>query len=87
MGKYDNLHYLTARFNNTSLQAVAGDTLPLETLFTTTDQDTISADAYDNIQLAIIELLERQCTRTTDKSHLPTLVLHMPISWTNSNDS
>jgi hypothetical protein len=87
MGKYDNLHYLTARFNNTSLQAVAGDTLPLETLFPTNDQDTISADAYDNIQLAIIELLERQCTRTTDKSHLPTLVLHMPISWTNSNDS
>jgi hypothetical protein len=26
-------------------------------LFTTTDQDAISADAYDNIQVAIIELL------------------------------
>jgi hypothetical protein len=59
MGKYDTLQYLTAQFNNTILQDVAGDSIPLATLFDDpNDQDTIKTDGYDNIQLAIIELLD-----------------------------
>jgi hypothetical protein len=91
MGKYDNIKYVTIRFNNASLQNVAGDTIPLSTLFTLTahytEQDDIAADAYDNLQLALITLLEQQCTRTIDKTRLLNIVIHMPISWTNTNGS
>jgi hypothetical protein len=59
MGKYDTIHDLTNQFKNTSLQDVTSNSTLLTTLSPTTDQDTISLDAYaTNLQLAIIELLK-----------------------------
>jgi hypothetical protein len=56
--KYASLSYIMAKFNNTHLQNVAGNYLPLSSFFTVNSQDIITTNAFNNIQLAIITLLE-----------------------------
>jgi hypothetical protein len=51
-----------AKFNITTQQNVAGDYLPFLSLFTDGSQDTIALNAFYNIQLAIVRLLEQACS-------------------------
>jgi hypothetical protein len=57
-GTYESISYITATFNNQILQQVAGDSLPLLSIFTDDTQDTIDQYAYANLQHAIVTLLE-----------------------------
>jgi hypothetical protein len=79
MSLLDHIHTISIRFSNPTIDNIAGDSIPLDTIFDL-KQDDVKPDAFASLRYEIITALEQGYTRTTDNTRIAFMVNnHMPF--------
>jgi hypothetical protein len=88
MGVFDAITTVSLRFTNDKIDRIAGDTIPLDSIFDMPGQDTIKAPALDNIRTEITLILTHAFIRTDTPTRIDRIVTNnMPLYVTNKNRS
>jgi hypothetical protein len=88
MGIFDAITTVSLRFTNDKIDRIAGDTIPLDSIFEMPGQDTLEGQALDNIRTEITLTLTHAFVRTTTPSRIDRIVTNnMPLYIKNNKGS
>jgi hypothetical protein len=75
MSKYNNIDTISIAFNNAKIDQIAGDIIPLDSIFDLKRKNFL-IDSFDNIRQDIIILLTYACHCTTEFDRIDNIVNH-----------